>query len=56
MICRMCLQGGRANKAWREHGSAFNLDQAREAHSMCTGCDCQHAVGADSLVVNLHGD
>ena len=56
MICRMCVQGSKWNRAWRAGGGAHFLNQAGEAHGMCTGCDCQHAVGVDSLTVMPHVD
>jgi hypothetical protein len=51
MICQPCLNGATHNKAWRAGGGALFLDLAAADHARCKGCSCQHAIGADSLVV-----
>lgn len=51
MICKPCIDGAKHNRAWRAGGGSMFLDLAEGAHGECTGCECQHAVGVDSLVV-----
>lgn len=51
MICKPCAKGAAHNKAWRAGGGQTFLDLAAEEHASCTGCCCQHAIGADSLAV-----
>jgi hypothetical protein len=51
MICEPCLRGASHNKAGRAGGGASFLDLAASEHACCKGCSCQHAIGADSLVV-----
>lgn len=51
MICQPCLQGAAHNRAWRAGGGGLFLDLAAGEHAECKGCSCQHAIGADSLVV-----
>lgn len=51
MICTPCIDGAKHNRAWRAGGGTHFLDLAETAHRECTGCTCQHAIGADSLVV-----
>jgi hypothetical protein len=51
MICQPCLNGATHNKAWRAGGGQTFLDLAAADHARCKGCSCQHAIGADSLVV-----
>jgi hypothetical protein len=57
VICGMCRTGGKWNIKWRQDRDkpttmyAHWLLLAEESHKMCTGCECQHAVGDHSLVV-----
>jgi len=59
MICDVCLRGATYNGQWREaikrepvpHNASTILALANEAHSLCSGCNCQHATGEESLAV-----
>lgn len=51
MMCVACVEGAKHNRVWRSGGGASFLDLAAAAHARCNGCTCQHAIGADSLVV-----
>jgi hypothetical protein len=51
MTCSKCVEGAKWNRAWRAGGGTSILYLAEVAHNQCTGCTCQHAIGADSLVV-----
>jgi len=52
MICHPCRQGAAYNKAWRAaQWRRKCLSFAQASHNECKGCSCQHAIGADSLVV-----
>ena len=51
MICHSCRSGADWNGKWRDSGHAADLYAAESAHAKCDGCDCQHAVGAESLKV-----
>lgn len=52
MTCKQCVEGAKWNRVWRSGGGTHFLDLARDAHDRCGGCTCQHAIGADSLVVS----
>lgn len=51
MTCQHCIDGAKHNRAWRAGGGTHFLDLAADCHARCKGCTCQHAIGADSLVV-----
>lgn len=53
MICDHCRKGGEWNQAWRADPNNHYLDMAQEHHGYCKGCACQHAIGVDSLVVDI---
>ena len=52
MICQPCMKGAQWNRSWRAGGGLHFLHLANEEHAQCQGCVCQHATGADSLVVS----
>ena len=54
MICSHCQVGAGWNSSWRVTGDEGLLSGASRYHAWCTGCPCQHTIGASSALVVPH--
>ena len=54
MICSHCQVAAGWNSSWRVLEDEGCAAMACKYHSLCTGCPCQHTIGASSALVVPH--